>query len=82
MGKMSKSPAHKAPKDLRAAIEASRAATETWEKVTPLAEGEWACWVMSAKKRDTRKRRISIAVDKLSKGDRRPCCWAGCPHRT
>lgn len=76
-----KEPAHAAPKDLRDAIAESGKVKETWSKVTPLAKSEWACWVMSAKKKETRERRIKIAVDKLSKGDRRPCCWPGCPHR-
>ena len=75
-------PAHKAPKDLSLALKtASKFVQEAWSDITPLARSEFACWVMSAKKEETRARRIRIAIDKLSKGERRPCCWQGCPHR-
>jgi hypothetical protein len=37
--------------------------------------------VTSAKKEDTRKRRIEVGIDKMCGGMRRPCCWPGCPHR-
>ncbi|MBI3297009.1 MAG: YdeI/OmpD-associated family protein [Elusimicrobia bacterium] len=42
---------------------------------------EWICWGTSAKKDETRKRRIAVGLDKMRKGMRRPCCWPGCPHR-
>lgn len=78
---MPKPPAHKTPSDLKKAVDASAKAKSTWKLVTPLAKSEWACWVMSAKKLETRKKRIRVAIDKLSNGDRRPCCWPGCSHR-
>lgn len=79
---MSKPPAHiRVPADLLQAIQGVASAAVTWKLVTPLARGEWICWVTSAKKKETRAKRIRVAVDKLSKGDRRPCCWPGCPHR-
>ena len=81
MKKKTRPPVHKAPKDLMHAINAHPQSLETWKDITPLAKNEWACWVMSAKQEETRARRIRIAVDKLQKGDRRPCCWPGCPHR-
>lgn len=49
--------------------------------ITPLARNEFICWVEDAKRAETRERRIDIACDKLSKGERRPCCWPGCAHR-
>ena len=52
-----------------------------WEDITPLARNEWICWIESAKKSETRERRMRIMRKKLLAGDRRPCCWAGCPHR-
>ncbi len=73
---------HQLPKDLSQALEGDSKAKETWQDITPLAKNEFICWITSAKKEETRKRRISIAIDKLSKGERRPCCWPGCPHRT
>lgn len=72
---------HSVPGDLGKAIEASPKAKVVWESVTPLAKNEWVCWVTSGKKQETRGIRIEKAVSKLSGGMRRPCCWAGCPHR-
>lgn len=73
--------AHRVPTDLKSIILASTRITSIWEDITPLARNEWICWIESAKKVETRERRIKIMLDKLKKGDRRPCCWAGCPHR-
>jgi len=72
---------HSLPADLRKAIAGDRAARELWADITPLAKNEWICWVTSAKKEETRRRRIEVGMDKMHKGMRRPCCWAGCPHR-
>lgn len=72
---------HELPGDLRRAIESDASAKRLWGDITPLARNEWICWVTSAKKEETRKRRIEVGIDKLRGGTRRPCCWAGCPHR-
>ena len=72
---------HKLPDDLRAALAATPTALAVWEDVTPLARSEWICWVTSGKKAETRNIRIEKALSKLKGGMRRPCCWAGCPHR-
>ena len=53
----------------------------TWKDLTPLAQNEWICSVISAKQGATRSRRIQRAVEELKEGKRRPCCWPGCPHR-
>ena len=72
---------HPLPEDFRAAIAADAVATGVWIDITPLARNEWICWVTSAKKDETRKRRIDVGIDKMRSGMRRPCCWPGCPHR-
>jgi len=72
---------HKLPLDLREAIASRLGAKATWESITPLARNEWICWVTSGKKVETRKIRMEKALSKLEDGMRRPCCWAGCPHR-
>jgi len=72
---------HKLPKDLRDALLACGSSVEAWEAITPLARNEWICWVEDAKKPETRVRRIGRTVSELGEGKRRPCCWAGCPHR-
>lgn len=35
-----------------------------------------------AKQAATRQRRIQRTSEELMEGKRRPCCWAGCIHRT
>lgn len=72
---------HPLPADFREAIESDAAVKSLWADITPLARNEWICWVTSAKKADTRKRRIEVGIDKMRGGMRRPCCWPGCPHR-
>lgn len=52
-----------------------------WESLTLLARNEWICWIESAKKSQTRERRMKRMGNDLLKGKRRPCCWPGCPHR-
>ena len=72
---------HTVPADFRKAIQSDEVVKDVWADITPLARNEWICWVTSAKQEDTRKRRITVGLDKMRKGMRRPCCWAGCPHR-
>jgi len=70
---------HALPVDLKRALISDAKALETWEDITPLARNEWICWIESAKKAETRTRRIESSS--LKEGKRRPCCWPGCPHR-
>jgi len=72
---------HRMPTDLSQAIDSDPIVKELWTDITPLARNEWICWVTSAKKEITRSHRITVGLDKMRKGMRRPCCWAGCPHR-
>lgn len=72
---------HTLPTDFQEALGSNTRALKTWEDITPLARNEWICWVISGKKEETRNIRIAKAVSKLKGRMRRPCCWAGCPHR-
>lgn len=72
---------HKLPKDLKAVLMANPKALAAWQDITPLARNEWICLVEDAKQQETRTRRIERTRSQLSQGQRRPCCWAGCPHR-
>ncbi len=72
---------HKLPKDLKMALLSSPRARKLWDDITPLARNEWICWVISGMKKETRGIRIKKALSKMEGGMRRPCCWAGCPHR-
>lgn len=73
--------AHKVPADLRKALMSSRAVQNAWNDLTPLARNEWVCWVTFVKKPETRRNHIERVRTELIEGKRRPCCWAGCPHR-
>jgi uncharacterized protein YdeI (YjbR/CyaY-like superfamily) len=72
---------HKLPADLRKTLTSDPKALAAWEDITPLARNEWMCWIESAKKPETRSRRIERTRTGLVDGKRRPCCWSGCPHR-
>jgi uncharacterized protein YdeI (YjbR/CyaY-like superfamily) len=72
---------HMLPADFRQAITAVPKVLALWHDITPLARNEWICWVTSGKKAETRQIRIEKAISKMKSGMRRPCCWAGCPHR-
>jgi uncharacterized protein YdeI (YjbR/CyaY-like superfamily) len=73
---------HTLPTDLRVAIRADPAAIGLWQGLTPLGRNEFICWVDDAKQPATRVRRIARTLEEMAEGKRRPCCWAGCIHRT
>src|SRR5579871_2671646 len=72
---------HKMPADLKKALASDPQVLTAWEDITPLARNEWICWIESAKKAETRSRRIEWGCSSLKDGKRRPCCWPGCAHR-
>ncbi len=73
---------HMAGDDLEAALRADRALLGLWSALTPLGRNEFICWIEDAKQAATRQRRIARTCDELREGKKRPCCWAGCIHRT
>jgi hypothetical protein len=72
---------HELPADMRKALTSDATALAAWESLTPLARNEWICWTTIVKKAETRAEHVARTVSQLKKGDRRPCCWPGCPHR-
>ena len=72
---------HDMPVELEAALRSDAKALATWQDITPLARNEWICWMTSAKKDETRRKRLDWGLETLAEGKRRPCCWPGCPHR-
>ena len=74
--------AHKMPEDLKQALFSDPKALALWESLTPLARNEWICWVVDVKQVETREEHIVRVRSELKEGMRRPCCWAGCMHRT
>jgi len=73
---------HRASDDLQRAIEGDPETLALWMKLTPLGRNEFICWVEDAKQPATRARRITRTREELHEGKKRPCCWAGCIHRT
>ena len=73
---------HEASEELQTAIRSDPRALMLWERLTPLGRNEFICWVEDAKQPATRQRRIERTLDELLEGKKRPCCWAGCIHRT
>ncbi len=73
---------HVAGDDLRTAIQADADALALWQGLTPLGRNEFICWVEDAKQPATRQRRIQRTIEEMQEGKKRPCCWAGCIHRT
>jgi len=73
---------HRVPMDLHRALVADPNALAKWESLTPLARNEWICWVEAVKKPETRAEHVARVCSQLKEGDRRPCCWIGCIHRT
>jgi hypothetical protein len=67
---------HEVPRDLKKALTSDPQALTAWEDITPLARNEWICWIESAKKAETRSRRIEWGCSSLKDGKRRPLLLA------
>lgn len=64
------------PADLRKALAAApQKVKDVWSDITPIARRDWIHWMISAKKEETRVKRIATACDMLAKGKRRACCF-------
>lgn len=73
---------HEMPADLAKALSQMLETVELWEKLTPIARNEFICWIEDSKQAKTRVKRIDRTIEELLEGKKRPCCWAGCIHRT
>jgi len=60
------------PRDLRDALEASPASRATFEGLSYTYQKEYVQWISSAKRQQTRQRRIAGAIEKLADGKRSP----------
>jgi len=72
---------HETPVEMQAAIRGA-GLLPLWEKLPPLGRNEFICWVLDAKQPATREKRVRRTCEELQEGKKRPCCWAGCIHRT
>ena len=62
------------PADLRKALAAAPKARALWSDITPIARRDWIQWITSAKRAETRARRIEC-LRMLAAGKRRVCCF-------
>jgi hypothetical protein len=68
-------PEPRVPADLRKALAAAPKARALWSDITPIARRDWIHWITSAKRPETRARRINNACEMLAAGKRRVCCF-------
>lgn len=57
---------HDLPADLKSLLSSNSDALTTWEDITPIARNEWICWIESARKEDTRTKRLNQCLQNLS----------------
>ena len=69
----------KVPADLKRALDTNPVAKVAWNTTTQIARRDFITWIEGAKQPTTRVRRIGVACDKLTRGDKRPCCYAVVP---
>jgi hypothetical protein len=63
------------PADLRKALAAAPTAQAAWLDITTIARRDWIQWISSAKKSETRARRVGRACEMLAAGEGRVCCF-------
>ena len=63
------------PEDVKKALSTSPKAHALWKDITPMARWDWIRWIRAVKTEETRLKHIEVALDKLNKGMRRPCCF-------
>lgn len=63
------------PEDLKKVLSISKKAEDLWMDITPNARWDWIRWIRAVKTPETRQKHIEVALDKLHKGMRRPCCF-------
>lgn len=62
------------PRDIMDALEHENLLPQ-WHSLTTKARWAWLRWIRATANPATRNKRIAVAVDKLRRGDRRPCCF-------
>ena len=68
-------PEPEVPAELQTALAAAPQAQALWSEITPIARRDWIYWIVSAKRSETRARRIDNACAMLAAGKRRVCCF-------
>jgi hypothetical protein len=68
-------PEPQVPADLQKALAAAPPACALWSDITPKARRDWIHWITTAKRPETRARRVENACSMLAAGKRRVCCF-------
>ena len=68
-------PEPRMPSDLRKVLAAAPKARSVWKDITPIARRDWIQWIVSARRPETRARRVDNACSMLAGGKRRICCF-------
>jgi hypothetical protein len=68
-------PEPRVPADLRKALASAPKARAVWKDITPVARRDWIQWIVSARRPETRARRVDNACSMLAGGKRRICCF-------
>jgi hypothetical protein len=63
------------PADWQQALAGDPKAQALWNAITPGARWDWIRWIRAVKTPETRQKHLHVALDKLDKGLRRPCCF-------
>lgn len=71
---------HEITSELKTLLESQEDLIQIWNNLTPLSRNEWICWIITAKKSETRLKRLRKLKEDLINNKKRPCCWPGCPH--
>jgi len=71
---------HEIPEVLTTTLLSNLHLLEKWNNLTPLARNEWVCYVTMPKKQETKDSRLIRLTQDILDGEKRPCCWPGCPH--
>ena len=68
-------PEPEVPTDLEQTLDANPRAKALWAALTPVARRDWIQWITTARKPETRARRIESTPNRLLAGKRRVCCF-------
>jgi len=63
------------PADFKKALDSAPKEKALWMDITSNARWDWVRWIRAVKTPETRQKHIEVALSKLSKGMRRPCCF-------
>lgn len=63
------------PAEVAAALEDNPKALELWKSISAATRTDWLYWLDTAKKAETRLKRIESMCDMLAKGKKKVCCF-------